>query len=348
MDYRKLGTADIKVSEICLGTMTWGEQNTEKDAHAQLDYAVERGVNFIDVAEMYPVPRQAGTSGDTERFIGSWLAQKGSRDKLVLATKVIGRTQMPDFRPFTNETRLNKEQITYAIEGSLKRLKTDYIDLYQLHWPDRLLNLWGDSAGYQHIEDDSVPLLETLEVLNDLVKSGKVRHIGISNETSWGAMKYMEYCRQYNLPKMQSVQNAYSLLNRKDEQCLAEVCLREEIAYLPFSPLAGGGLTGKYANDALPKGSRRELFPDFTTRYAKPAIAEAVEKYRELAEENNITLIELAEKFCTTRPFVTSVIIGATTLPQLKENIDAFDIRWTDRLEQGVEVIHIQNPSPAP
>jgi aryl-alcohol dehydrogenase-like predicted oxidoreductase len=348
MEQRKFGTTDIMVSKVCLGTMTWGEQNTEAQAHAQLDYAYDHGVNFIDVAEMYPVPINPKTSGDTERFIGSWLKKTGLRSKITLATKVTGRTDMPDFRPFANETRLNREQITYALEQSLKRLNTDYIDLYQLHWPDRPLNLWGDSSGYTHIEDDFVPLLETLEVLSDFVKAGKIRHVGVSNETSWGVMKYMEYHRQHDLPKMQSIQNAYSLLNRNDEECLAEVAIREGISYLPFSPLAGGELTGKYAGGAMPEGSRRVLFPTFATRYAKPRTAEATELYQKLAAENNISLVQLAEKFCSTRPFVTSVIIGATSLDQLKENIAAFDITWTDKLEQGVEEIHIQNPSPAP
>ncbi|WP_417316659.1 aldo/keto reductase [Emcibacter sp.] len=349
MQYSQLGTTDIKVSRVCLGTMTWGQQNTESEAWEQLDYAFGQGVNFIDTAELYPVPRKEETQGRTEEFIGSWLRDRGGRDKVVLATKVMGRSDGSWFRPFTETTRLNREQITYAVEQSLKRLGTDYIDLYQLHWPDRPLNLFADSRGYKHIDsEDEISLDETLAVLDDLVKEGKIRHVGLSNETPWGTMKALHYAETKNLPRVNSVQNAYNLLNRLYEQGLAEVSIRENVSCLPYSPMAGGTLSGKYLGGALPDGSRRQLFTGFTDRYQKDAVDDAVAAYKTFAEEQGLSLVQLALKFVDTRSFVTASIIGATTMAQLKQNIAAFETSWTEELEQGVTRIYEKYPDPAP
>ncbi|MBL4802330.1 MAG: aldo/keto reductase [Emcibacter sp.] len=349
MRYNKLGRTDLKVSNICLGTMTWGEQNTEQDAGAQMDYAVDQGINFFDTAELYPVPRRKETFGFTEQYIGNWMAARGGRDKIILGTKIVGRSGMDWFRSSANITRLNREQITEALEQSLRRLKTDYVDLYQLHWPDRPLNLFSDSRGYVHDDQTEViPLAETLGVLDDLVRQGKIRHVGLSNETAWGVMKCLNHGEQDGVPKIQSIQNAYNLLNRLFEQGLSEVSLREDVSLLAYSPIAGGALSGKYLDGKLPMGSRQQLYPDFADRYRKPGVEAAIEKYRTLAQNNGITLLQLAQKFVDSRPFVGSSIIGATTMDQLKENIAAFDVNWSEDLEQGVNEIHLQNPDPAP
>lgn len=345
MDYRTLGKTDLKVSNICLGTMTWGRQNTEEEAREQLDYSIEKGINFIDTAELYAVPSGPDYAGQTETIIGNWLKDKGNRDDVIIASKVAGRSPNEWLRGGEKETRLNRAQMTYALEGTLKRLGTDYIDVYYTHWPDRKIGLFKDSFGYNHIEDeDAISIEETMEVLNDFVKSGKVRHVAISNETPWGAMQYLNA----KGPHVGLIQNAYSLLNRLFEHGLAEFAIRENMGLAAYSPLAGGTLSGKYMNGAMPKGSRREMFPEFTTRYSSDHTAAAVEKYYNLAAEHGLTLTELAQKFVDTRPFVTTSIIGATTMDQLKENIDAFDINWNDELEAGVNQIHRDNPSPAP
>lgn len=349
MRYNRLGRTDIAVSNICLGTMTWGEQNSAQDARDQMDYAVDQGINFIDTAELYPVPRRKETFGRTEGYIGNWMAERGGRDKIILATKVVGRSGDDWFRTNANITRLNREQITEALEQSLKRLKTDYVDLYQLHWPDRPLNIFADSRGYVHNDqDDTIPLAETLEVLDDLIKQGKIRHVGLSNETAWGTMKSLHHAEQDDLPRVQSVQNAYNMLNRLFEQDLAEVSLREDVSLLAYSPIAGGALSGKYLDGKLPEGSRLQLFPEFSGRTRKPGVDTAIAKYLSLAEEMGLTLIQLAHKFVDSRPFVTSSIIGATTMDQLRENIAAFDGEWNDGLEQAVTEIHLENPDPAP
>lgn len=349
MQYNRLGQTDIKVSNICLGTMTWGEQNTEQEAWDQMDYATEQGINFIDTAELYPVPRTEQTYGRTEEYIGNWLANHGGRENIILATKVVGRSGDSWMRRNATVTRLNREQITQALEQSLRRLKTDYVDLYQLHWPDRPLNLFSNSRGYIHDDqEDSIPLLETLEVLNDLVAQGKIRHIGLSNETAWGVMKCLHHGEQDTMPRVQSIQNAYNLVNRLFEQGLAEISHREDISLLAYSPIGGGALSGKYLDGMLPAGSRHQLFPLFANRHQKPGVDRAIGKYLSVAKQRGLSLIQLAQKFVDSRPFVTSSIIGATTLDQLGENIAAFDVEWDDELEKAVNEVHLENPDPAP
>ncbi len=349
MRYNRFGRTDIRVSNICLGTMTWGEQNSEQDSWDQMDFAMAQGINFIDTAELYPVPRRQETFGRTEEYIGNWMAMRGVRDKTILATKVVGRSGDEWFRTNANITRLNREQITEALEQSLKRLKTDYVDIYQLHWPDRPLNIFSNSRGYVHYDmDDIIPLDETLGVLNDLVKQGKIRHIGLSNETAWGVMKSLHHAEQDGLPRVQSIQNAYNMLNRLFEQDLAEVSMREDVSLLAYSPIAGGALSGKYLGGKLPEGSRIQLFPEFADRTRKPGVDPAIEKYLSLAEDMGLTLLQLAHKFVDSRPFITSSIIGATTMDQLRENIAAFDVEWNDELEKAVNKIHLENPDPAP
>ncbi len=349
MRYNRLGRTGIKVSNICLGTMTWGEQNSRQDAWEQMDYAVEQGINFFDTAELYPVPNKKETYGRTEEFIGDWMAERGGRDKIILATKVVGRSGNDWFRTNANITRLNREQITEAVEQSLRRLKTDYVDLYQLHWPDRPMNLFTDSRGYRHYDQtDVIPLDETLAVLQDLMAQGKIRHVGLSNESAWGVMTSLHHGAQDNLPRVQTIQNAYNLLNRLFEQELAEVSLREDVSLLAYSPTAGGALSGKYLAGGLPEGSRQQLFPFFAARYKKPGVEPAIAKYLSLATEMGLTLIQLAQKFVDSRPFVTSSIIGATTMEQLRENISAFDVGWSKELEKMVNKIHLENPDPAP
>ncbi len=349
MRYNKLGRTEIKVSSICLGTMTWGEQNSRQDAWQQMDYATEQGINFFDTAELYPVPRKRETHGRTEEYIGDWLAERGGRDRIIIGTKVVGRSGLDWFRPDTAVTRLDRQQISYALEQSLRRLKTDYIDLYQLHWPDRPLNLFADSRGYIHAQQqDGILLSETLAALDDLVKQGKIRHVGLSNETPWGVMKCLHHAETGDLPRIQSVQNAYNLMNRLYEQGLSEISRREEVSLLAYSPAAGGALSGKYLNGNLPPGSRQQLFPGFADRYTKPAVDVAVGKYCLLAQEMGLTPMQLALKFVDSRPFVCSSIIGATTMDQLRENIAAFDVIWNDDLEQAVNDIDLESPSPAP
>ncbi|MCK5425675.1 MAG: aldo/keto reductase [Emcibacter sp.] len=349
MRYNKFGRTDIKVSNICLGTMTWGQQNSQSQAWEQLDYAVEQGINFIDTAEMYPVPRDEETSGRTEEYIGQWLAERGGRDKVILATKIVGRSPHGWFRNNASSTRLNREQITEAVDKSLGRLKTDYIDLYQLHWPDRPLNIFSKSRGYVHSdEEDVIPLSETLSVLGDMVKAGKIRHVGLSNETAWGVMNSLHHAELDGLPRVQSIQNAYNLLNRLFEQNLAEVSMRENVALLAYSPAGGGSLSGKYLDGKLPEGSRNKLFPGFGGRFETPTALVAIAKYITLAKEMGISPMQLALKFVDSRPFVGSTIIGATSMDQLREDIAAFDATWTDEIEQAVTKIHLESPDPSP
>ncbi len=346
MKYSKLGKTDIKVSKICLGTMTWGEQNNQKEAFEQMDYSWENGVNFFDTAELYSVPPKKDTFGSTEIIIGNWLQQKKNREGLILATKVVGRSGMKWFRG--KETRLNREQIFSAIEGSLKRLKTDYIDLYQLHWPDRKTNFFG-KLGYEHSEETDIIEIKTqLEALNELVKAGKVRTIGLSNETPWGLMKFLSLAESYDLPKVVSVQNPYSLLNRSYEVGMAEISIRESCGLLAYSPLGFGMLTGKYDDDKKPDKARLTIFGDIFTRYTKPKGVLISKKLNKLAENYGITPALMALSYVNSRKFVTSNIIGATNLIQLKENIRSINIELNTDIIENIERIHNENPYPCP
>jgi len=346
MRYNKLGNTDIDVSAICLGTMTWGQQNTESEAHQQLDYAIEQGINFIDTAELYPVPPNAQTQGLTEQYIGSWLANRQDRDKLIIATKAAGPGQ--DWvGHIRGGPRLNKTHINAAIETSLQRLQTDYIDLYQIHWPERNTNFFG-SLGYRHEDEENlIPIEETLQALADAVDSGKIRHIGISNETPWGAMKFLQVAEQLGLPKIVSIQNPYSLLNRSFEVGLAEIAHRENTGLLAYSPLAFGVLSGKYLYGALPPKSRLARFPDYA-RYSNDAGIAATLEYVKLAKRFGIGAVQMALAFVNSRPFLTSTIIGATTLEQLQTNIASIDINLSLELLEEIELIHSNQSNPCP
>lgn len=332
------------VSRICLGTMTWGEQNTEAEAHAQIDYAMERGINFMDAAEMYPVPPRAETQGLTEQYIGSWLAKSGRRDHWILATKATGPG--PAFAYLRGGPRHSAEQLTAAVEGSLRRLQTDHIDLYQLHWPDRNANIFGQ-LNYRHREVPETMPEEALRALETLISDGKIGAIGVSNETPWGLMKFLEWADREGLPRVVSIQNAYSLLNRTFEIGLAEIAHREGVGLLAYSPLAMGLLTGKYRHGARPANSRLSLFERFT-RYDSPQASAATEKYLQLADELGMKPAHLALAFVNTRPFVTSNIIGATTLEQLEENIDSLSVTLDDEILKAIDAIHAEIPNPAP
>lgn len=349
MDYRKLGATDLSVSAICLGSMTWGQQNTAAEGHSQLDYALDRGVNFIDTAEIYSIPPRRETQGSTERIIGSWLAARKNRDKVVIATKVCGRGEAEWMRPDGARTVLDKKNIAHAIEGSLKRLQTDYVDLYQLHWPDRSLPLWG-AGGTTHrrlSKRAEVPIEETLEALADLVRAGKVRHIGLSNETPWGVARFLRAAELRLGPHVVSIQNAYNLINRTFEMGLAEFAERDHVGLLAYSPLAQGYLTGKYIGGARPIGARTTLF-ERAQRYEKPGVEEAIGAYLALARDADVDPAQLAIAYVTSRPFVTSNIIGATTMAQLKTDLDSVDVKITPEIERRIDDIHQLHSNPAP
>lgn len=346
MEYCKLGNTNIQVSKICLGTMTFGEQNTEDEAHLQLDYAIERGINFIDTAEMYPVPPTAQTYSKTESIIGKWKKIKTQRDKLVIATKAAssGRTlnYIRDGLP-----KLDKKNIIQALEASLKRLNTDYIDLYQLHWPDRNSNYFG-KLGYVHDpSEDFTPIEETLEALSEVSSSGKVKYFGLSNETPWGVMKFLHIAEKYSYPRIVSVQNPYNLLNRIYEIGLSEITHRENVSLLAYSPLGFGTLTGKYLNGNYPQNCRLTLYRRFQ-RYNNTKSKLAIQRYSELAKDSGISPTQMALSFVYHSPFVTSTIIGATNLQQLEEDIDSIHIKLKDDLLEKIEFIHIDIPNPAP
>lgn len=350
LEKRKLGRTGIDVTSICLGTMTWGQQNTEAEGHAQLDYALDRGINFFDTAEMYSIPPRAETQGSTERIIGTWLAARGCRDKIVLASKVCGHSAFNWLRPDGKGARLDEANIRFAVENSLKRLQTDYIDLYQLHWPDRAVGLFGSDGTVFHDlppTDDSVPIEETLDVLAKIVKEGKIRHVGLSNETAWGVSRFLRAHETGHGPRVASIQNAYNLLNRTFEIGLAEMALHENVGLLAYSPLGQGYLTGKYQHGARPAGTRTTLF-NRGQRYEKPGVEEAVEAYLALAREVHIDPVHLALAFVTSRKFVTSNIIGATSMEQLKTNLASLDVQITPELESRIDALHqvYQNRAP--
>lgn len=349
MEYRSLGRTDLNVSAICLGTMTWGQQNTEADGHAQMDYALGEGVNFFDTAELYSIPPRAETQGSTETIIGTWFKARGNRDKVILASKVVGRTDMDWFRG-GRSSRLCRQDILHAIDGSLKRLQTDYIDLYQLHWPDRHVTQWGSNPT-RHREPNAapneVPIEETLAVLDDLVKAGKIRHVGLSNESAWGTMRFVGAAEAGKGPRVVSIQNAYNLLNRTFEVNLAEIALREQVGLLAYSPLAQGYLSGKYQNGARPAGARTTLFKR-GDRYETPGAAEAIDDYLAVAKETGVDPSQLALAFVTSRAFVTSNIIGATTIEQLKADIASQDLVITPELEAKLDAVHQRRGNPCP
>ena len=346
MQYSQLGRTGLQVSRLCLGTMTFGEQNSEAEAHAQLDYAIAQGVNFIDAAEMYPVPPRPQTQGDTEAYIGSWLKTRGGRDKLIIATKVAGRsTELAYARLFAIHP--DRRNIEAAIEASLKRLQTDYIDLYQVHWPDRSTNFFG-RLGYQHQPlADEVPIEETLAALSDLVRAGKVRHVGVSNETPWGLMRYLALAEHGGLPRVVSIQNPYSLLNRVFEIGHAEIAMREQVGLLAYSPLAMGALSGKYRHGARPPEGRLTRFDRFQ-RYSTPRGATAVEQYAQIAEAHGLDPAQMALAFLMRQPFLTSAIIGATTPEQLRSNLASIDLALPDAVVEAIEAVHSADPNPCP
>lgn len=346
MQYRPLGRSNLKVSALCLGTMTWGEQNTQQEAFAQIDRARDAGVNFIDTAEMYPVPPKAETSGATETIIGNFFQQRGEREKWILASKITGPGNgISHLRG--GRTRFTREHINQAIEGSLKRLQTDYIDLYQLHWPDRQTNFFGQ-LGYRHNPDDELTSFEdTLEALDALIRAGKVRHIGLSNETPWGVSRFLHLAESRGWPRMVSIQNPYNLLNRTYEIGLAEMSIREQIGLLAYSPLAFGVLTGKYLNGLRPEKARITLFERFV-RYSNPQAQKACARYVQLARDHGMDPAQMALAFVTRQPFVTSNIIGATNMDQLNRNLSSINMGLTDSVLKAISEIHQSQPNPAP
>ena len=350
MQQRRLGRSDLFVSSICLGTMTWGEQNTEEEAHAQLDRAFDRGVNFLDTAELYPIPPKAETQGRTERYIGNWMRARKNRDRVVVASKVVGRTANEWFRG-GRPSRLVRADIFDAIEKSLAKLQTGYIDLYQIHFPDRLVP-WGSNPTRvgrwpAARADDETPIAETLAVFDELLKAGQIRHLGLSNESSWGTMRYIFESEKGAGPRIVSLQNAYSLINRTFEANLAEVCDREDIGFLAYSPLAQGYLTGKYDHGARPEGARTTLF-NRGQRYETPNAAEVQLEYNELARSFGMEPAVFANAYVTSRPFVTSNIIGATALWQLDMALSSADVMWTEQMQAAVDAIHQRVGNPCP
>ena len=347
MEHRRLGRTDLNVSLICLGTMTWGQQNTEADGHAQMDYALDKGINFFDTAELYSIPPRPETQGSTERIIGSWFKARGSRDKVILATKVIGRSDNTWFRDDGSKGELSRAQVEEAVNKSLKRLQTDYIDLYQIHWPDRPMPWGSNPTIFRHQEGESHPIAETVEIMTDLVKAGKIRHFGLSNESAWGTMSFLKHADAKGQARVQSVQNAYNLLNRTYEVALAEVTMQENVSLLAYSPLGQGYLTGKYLDGARPPGTRTTLFGR-GQRYENPTAEAAIRKYIALAKEFDLDPAQMALAFVNSRPFLTSNIIGATSMEQLKTDIASIDVTITPEIEERINAIHVEHCNPCP
>ncbi|MBO0341839.1 MAG: NADP(H)-dependent aldo-keto reductase [Bacteroidota bacterium] len=346
MKYTRIPHTDIRISKICLGTMTWGRQNNEDEAHEQMDYALDQGVNFFDTAELYPVPAKKELYAVTEELIGNWFKKTGNRDKVVLASKIAGPGHAAKH---IRSTGFSKESIINAVDGSLKRLQTDYIDLFQLHWPERNTNYFGQRGFNAHavdVWDDNIH--QVLETLRDLIAEGKIRHVGLSNETPWGTMRFLEESKVHqSLPRMRTIQNPYSLLNRLFEVGLSEISMREQIGLLAYSPLGFGVLSGKYLTEIPPRKARVTLFPNYN-RYSGDTAVAATKKYAELAKEHGLSLAQMALAFVNTRPFLTSNIIGATSMEQLKENIESIDVDLSDEVLEGIEEIHKAIPNPAP
>jgi len=346
MNYKKLGSTDVNVSTICLGTMTWGEQNTKADGFEQMDYAIDNGVNFWDTAEIYAIPMREETYGETENIIGEWFKKTKKRDKVILATKVSGPTSKEYIRG--GGCSYDKKSMSEALEKSLKRMQTDYIDLYQLHWPERNTNFFG-KQGYEHDSNEKnwIAFEEILENLKKFVDAGKIRYVGLSNETAWGLAKCLELSKLKDLPKMMAVQNPYNLLNRTYEVGLAEISIREQSGLLAYSPLAFGYLTGKYRNNNMPKGSRIDLFKDFT-RYNNENSIKAIEEYYKISQKFNLDFAQMSIKFCEIQPFVTSVIIGATTMQQLKTNVESVNVKLNNEIINEINEVQKIYPNPCP
>lgn len=349
MKYRPLGETGMQVPLIGLGTMTWGQQNNLQQACEQMDYALARGVNLFDVAEMYPVPPRPETAGETERCVGTWLRQSGKRSDVIIATKVTGRADQKKsaLSHIREGARLSRDHIRRAIEGSLERMQTDYIDLYQVHWPERATNFFG-ARGYSHNPDgDGIAIEETLRALAELVDEGLIKHIGISNETPWGTMEYLRLAADHGLPTVACIQNVYNLLNRQFETGLAEMSIRENVGLLAYSPMAFGVLSGKYLNNQKPSGARLTLFDRFT-RYDSPQTLAATEAYADIANRQGLSLAQMSLAFVCQQPFVASCLIGATTMEQLKENIDAAEVVLSEEVMAEIEDVHNCYPDPAP
>jgi len=344
MKLNKLGESELRVSEICLGTMTWGEQNSERDAHLQLDFALDHGINFIDTAEMYPVPPGARTYARTESYLGSWLATQ-KRDRLVLASKVAG----PGRRDWVRggRTELTRENVTEAVNASLARLRTEYLDLYQIHWPGRNVPMFGETRFDPSKETPGVPILAQIETMTHLIEAGKIRHYGLSNETTWGVCEFTRQARAHGLPSPVTIQNAYSLVNRLFEGELAEASFRDKVPLLAYSPLAMGMLTGKYAGGARPPRARLALYADFGERYKRERVAQAADEYCKLAQSRGLRVAEMALAFVRTRWFVASTIVGATDLAQLKQNIDSVKTELDAETLAGIDAIHRRYPNPS-
>ena len=348
MRYRKLGTTNLDVSVICLGTMTFGEQNTQQEGFDQMDYALERGVNFFDTAELYAVMPRKETYGKTEEIIGNWFQEKKNRDKIILASKIASKSDGLEWiREGSKSLGFDKKNMNAAIDSSLKRLKTDYIDLYQLHWPERKVPRFGE-LDYKYDPNDNTwtNIEEVLYNLNELIKVGKIRYVGLSNETPWGMMKFLEVAKENNFPRMMSIQNVYSLVNRVFDISHSEVSIAENLGLLAYSPLAGGRLSGKYMGGKNPKNARYTLWPRRFSRHHTERGEDAIEQYVNLAKKYNIPPSTFSNAFVNNRPFVTSNIIGATSMEQLKENIDSIDIDLSDEMLKDIENIHLSNPNP--
>jgi len=347
MEYRELGRTGVKVSALTLGTMTFGEQNTEAEGHAQMDYALERGINLFDAAEIYPIPPKPETQGRTEEIIGTWLAGRKNRDQVLIATKVAGRSSKIDW--LRDEAMLSRQsvaQINEAVDKSRARLKTDYIDLYQLHWPDRPMRIF-EGLEYERLPGDSHAIHDILETLAALVRDGKVRFIGLSNETPWGVMQFLKLAEMHGLPRIVSVQNAFNMVNRSYEIGLSEITYEEQVSLLAYSPLGQGYLTGKYENGALPPKSRKTLF-DRLGRYEKGNGPRAISAYVALAKKHGLDPAQMAISYAVSRPFVTSAIIGATTMDQLKSDIDAAELELSGQVLEDIDQIHLDYPNPCP
>lgn len=348
MNYKVLGTSDLKISSIAMGTMTWGQQNTLEEAFQQMDFAYDKGINIFDSAELYPVPPTAETQGETSRILGQWVKDRKIRDKVIIADKIVGRSGMKWFRKDGVETRLNQSQIEFALDRTLKNLQMDYVDLYQLHWPDRPINTFT-GLEYEHTETtDIIPIRETLSVLDKLIKKGKIRYIGLSNETAWGTSQFLKIASENNLSKIVSIQNPYNLLNRSFEVGLSEISIREQVGLLAYSPLASGILSGKYFDGKMPKGSRMDLFGHRYPRYKTLNAEAAAKKYHEVAKKHGLNPCQMAIKFCEIQKFVSSVIIGATTMEQLKTNIDSMSLNLDEEVIKDINNVQLIYSNPCP